>query len=289
MFKYILVPATGTDTDSPVFAAALAVARLSHGHLEFLHVRIDVEQTLAATASGDISGGFGYHQIFDSLERDVADKQRRAELAFRDLWEREKLSISRDPSVDPPSAEWQTEVGEEPAWLAEHGRAADLVVVGRAREGEAVAMDVLEACLMGTGRPLLIAPAKMPTRLSGTVAIAWKNRPEAARAVGAAQPLIELAERVIIFSVDEDADTDERSCERLRYALSWQNCHTTIQSLRKEDGRLPVETLLSAADAAQADVLVMGGYGHSRVREVIFGGFTRHVLKGADLPILMAH
>jgi len=50
-----------------------------------------------------------------------------------------------------------------------------------------------------------------------------------------------------------------------------------------------IETLLSAADAAQADVLVMGGYGHSRVREVIFGGFTRHVLKGADLPILMAH
>jgi len=153
VFKYILVPATGTDTDAPVFATALAVARLSHGHLEFLHVRIDVEQTLAATASGDISGGFGYHQIFDSLERDVADKQRRAELAFRDLWEREKLSISRDPSVEPPSAEWQTEVGEEPAWLAEHGRAADLVVVGRAREGEAVAMDVLEACLMGTRAP----------------------------------------------------------------------------------------------------------------------------------------
>jgi nucleotide-binding universal stress UspA family protein len=55
------------------------------------------------------------------------------------------------------------------------------------------------------------------------------------------------------------------------------------------DGRAPAETLLAAARAAGADLLVMGGYGHSRMREVIFGGFTRHMLSGADLPILMVH
>jgi nucleotide-binding universal stress UspA family protein len=141
---------------------------------------------------------------------------------------------------------------------------------------------------MATGRPVLIAPASAPARVSGTVAIAWKNRPEAARAVAAAQPFVQMADRVIVLSVDEDAETDEGSCERLRYALSWHNPKTTVQRL-KRDERPAVETMLAAAGAVEADVLVMGGYGHSRVREVIFGGFTRRVLTGADLPILMAH
>lgn len=141
---------------------------------------------------------------------------------------------------------------------------------------------------MATGRPVLIAPARAPSRLSGTVAVAWKNRPEAARAVAAARPFIELADRVVIISVEEDAETNERSCEMLRYALSWHNPKTIVRHL-KQEGRPPVETLLDAAGAVEADLLVMGGYGHSRIREVIFGGFTRHILTGADLPILMAH
>ncbi len=288
MFKYILVPATGVDTDASVFSTALAVARLGKCHLEFLHVRVDVQQVLTAMATADMGGGIGYDRILESLEQDVAARQRTAELAFRDFCEREGLPISSDPTTDLPSAEWRTEIGDEPAWLAEHGRAADLLVVGRAREGEAVAMDVLEPCLMATGRPVLIAPPTAPTRLSGTVAIAWKNRPEAARAVTAARPFIEMADKVVIISIEEDGETDERSCEMLRYALSWHNPKIIVRHL-KQDERPPVETLLAAAGAEQADLLVMGGYGHSRIREVIFGGFTRHVLAGADLPILMAH
>ncbi len=288
MFKYILVLATGAETDAPVFATALTVARLAAAHVEFLHLRVDVQQTLMAMATADMGGGAGYGQIFESLEHDVANRQKKAELAFREFCERERLPISSEPSTNLPSAEWRIETGGEPAWLAEHGRAADLLVVGRAREGEAVAVDVLEASLMATGRPVLIAPAKVPGRLSGTVAIAWKNRPEAARAVAAARPFVEMANRVIILSVDEAAVTDEQSSERLRYALSWHNPNTSVQRLKPES-RPPVETLLTAAGAVEADVLVMGGYGHSRMREVIFGGFTRRVLTGADLPVLMAH
>ena len=288
MFKYILVPASGAETDASVFTTALAVARLWGAHLEFLHVRVDVQRTLTAMAAADASGSAGYDQIIETLEQDVASRQRKAELAFRDFCERERLPITSDPATDPPSAEWRMETGDEPAWLAEHGRAADLLVVGRAREGETVAMDVLEASLMATGRPVLIAPAKAPGRVSGTVAIAWKNRPEAARAASAAQPFVEIADQVIILSVDEGAESDEQPCDRFHHALCWHNSKTSVQHL-KRDSRPPVETLLAAAIAAGADMLVMGGYGHSRVREVISGGFTRSVLTDADLPIFMAH
>ena len=288
MFKYILVPATGAETDAPVFSTALAVARLSGSHLEFLHVGIDVQQTLTAMAAADMGSGIGYGRMLESLQQDVAARREKAEQAFRDLCEQEEVTISSDPSTDLPSAEWRTEIGDEPACLAEHGRTADLLVIGRAREGETVAMDILEACLMATGRPVLIAPARAPGRRSGTVAIAWKNRPEAARAVVAAQPFVQMADRVIVLSVEEGAQADEGSCERLRNALSWHNPKITLQRL-KQDKRPAVETMLAAAGAVEADVLVMGGYGHSRVREVIFGGFTRRVLTGAELPILMAH
>lgn len=285
---YVLVPATGFDTDGPVFATALAAARLLPAHLEFLHVRVDVEAALTAMASADMGGGAGYGEILEALEQDAANRQSAAELAFRDFCEREGVPASADILAAVPSAEWRVETGDEAGWLAEHGRAADLVVVGRARNGEAVAMDLLEAALMETGRPVLIAPPRHPGGLGGVVAIAWKDRPEAARALAAAEPFLTKADRVVILTVAEDERTDEASTERLRHALTWRNSRTTVQQLKTGD-RSAVEVLLEGAAAAKADLLIMGGYGHSRVREVIFGGFTRHILRHADLPVLMAH
>ena len=241
-----------------------------------------------AMASADMGGGAGYDAIVRSIEQEVASRQQKAEQAFRSFCEREQLAVSSDPGTAAPSAEWRMETGDEPSWLAEHGRPADLLVVGRARDGEAVDMGMLEAALMSSGRPVLIAPARVPDRIGSTVAIAWKNRREAALAVAAAQPFVATADQVIILSVDEGSGRDEQSCERLRYALTWQNAQTTVQHLKAVGGSA-VETLLSAAGASGSDLLVMGGYGHSRVREVMFGGFTRRVLSSADLPVLMAH
>ncbi len=284
--RYILVPATGADTDAAVFAMALTTARKLSAHLEFLHVGMDVRETLAAMATADMAGGGGYGLVLDELEQEVSRRQRKAEQAFHDFCEGEGLVVSADPSTPAPTAEWRRETGDEPAWIATHGHAADLLVLGRASDDQVI--DLLEAALMTSGRPVLIAPAKPPADLGRVVAIAWKDRPEAARAVTAAQPFLRRAQQVIIFSVTEEADADTQSCERLRHALSWQNPAVSVQRLRAA-GRPAVDVLLAAAAAAKADLLVMGGYGHSRVREVIFGGFTRRVLRDADLPVLMSH
>ena len=102
MSRYILVPATGADTDAPVFATALDNRRLLPAHLEFLHVRADVQETLTAMASADMGGGMGYGQLPESLEREVASRQKKAELAFRDFCEQEKLLVSADPTASLP-------------------------------------------------------------------------------------------------------------------------------------------------------------------------------------------
>ncbi len=288
MFKYIVVPSTGADTDGPVFATALSVARLWASHLEFLHVRADVQQVIMAMAASDIGGGSGVEQIIETLDRDVTARQDKAQRDVREFCASEQIEISDALIADRTSAEWRVETGDELVWLGEHGRAADLVVVGRVREGEAVAIDVLEAALLGTGRPVLIAARKSPRVGVGTVAIAWKDTPEAAHAVAAAMPFVRRATRVVILSVEEDAKSTEPSCERLRHAVRWQNPQVTVHHLQ-QDGRHPVETMLEGVAALGADLLVMGGYSHSRMREVVFGGFTRRVLKSAELPVLMAH
>src|SRR6185503_8511123 len=104
----------------------------------------------------------------------------------------------------------------------------------------------------------------------------------------AALPFVERADRVVILSVDEGAEMEGNACERLRHALAWHNAGTIVRRV-KPAGRPAAEALLAAAAAEGANMLVMGGYGHSRTREVIFGGFTRHILTDAPLPILMAH
>ena len=288
MYKYILFPATGAETDGPVFSTALTVARLMPAHLAFLHVRLDSQAMLMAMASSDTGGGYGHPEMLETFEQEEADRQKRAELAFRDFCEAERLLVSADPSTGLPSADWRTETGNEAYWVAEHGRAADLVVLGRSGDAARGRMDVLESALMESGRPVLIAPNHARRELSGVVAIAWKGRREAARAITAAQPFLQTASKVIILSVSEETSSNEASCERLRRALSWQNFATTVNCLKPE-GRPPVETLLAAAHSTNADMLVMGGYGHSRTREIIFGGFTRRILANSDLPVLIAH
>lgn len=218
----------------------------------------------------------------------MASRQRLAEQSFRAFCEQEHLSVSCGSTVDPPSAEWTLETGDEPALLADHTRTADLLVVGRARDDEAVAIDILEAALMGTGRPVLIASPIVSRRISGIVAIAWKDTPESAKAVASSQPFLAMADQVIIYTVDDGTSRHHSSCKRLRHELSWHNSNISVHHL-KHDDRPPVEVLLNAVAGANADLLVMGGYGHSRLHEVIFGGFTRHVMNGASLPVLMAH
>ena len=149
-------------------------------------------------------------------------------------------------------------------------------------------MDVVEAALMDSGRPVLVAPRAAPASVGRVVCIAWKDTREAAGAVSAAHPFIAQAERVVILTIDEDDEPDDRSAERLQRALRWHNPHVLVQRMVREH-RSAAETLLGAAARAESDLLVMGGYGHTRLREAVFGGFTRHVLERAELPVLMAH
>jgi len=148
-------------------------------------------------------------------------------------------------------------------------------------------LDTIEGALIDSGRPLLIPPAAPLTVLPETIAIAWKATPQAARALTAASPFLSTAKQVVVLTVAEDRRAPEEEADRLMAGLRRHGVPVSVRHLRPE-AQSAADTLLSAA-VEHAALLVMGGYGHSRLREWIFGGFTLRVLRGAEVPVLMAH
>ena len=287
MIKTILVPATGSDRDSAVFASALTVARAFAAHLEFLHVRPDAAATAVAMAS-DGGGATMVGGLINRLEEEASEREGKAKQLFQSFCEREELAVQdAPPGSQAPSAQWLQEIGAEPYWVAEYGRTADLLVIGRPGEDEGVSLDTIEGALIDSGRPLLIPPAAPLTVLPETIAIAWKATPQAARALTAASPFLSTAKQVVVLTVAEDRRAPEEEADRLMAGLRRHGVPVSVRHLRLE-AQSAADTLLSAA-VEHAALLVMGGYGHSRLREWIFGGFTLRVLRGAEVPVLMAH
>ncbi len=287
MIKIILVPVTGSDRDSAVFASALAVARPFGAHLEFLHVRPDAAAVAVSMAS-DGGGATMVGSLINRLEQVAAERERKANQLFQDFCNGAGLALcDAPPAPSGPSAQWLRQIGAEPYWVTEYGRAADLVVIGRPGKDEGVSLETIEGALVDSGRPLLLPPATSVASLPETIVIAWKPTPEAARAVTAALPFLQIAKQIVIMTVAEDQHAPEEEAERLMAGLRWHGVPVSVRHLQP-DGHSAADALLAAA-REHAALLVMGGYGHSRLREWIFGGFTLSVLRSAEVPVLMAH
>jgi nucleotide-binding universal stress UspA family protein len=160
----------------------------------------------------------------------------------------------------------------------------DLTVMGRDEE---LASDRIISVLLQSGRPLLLAPHKPVEFIGRKVAIAWKATAEAARAVTAASHILSHAGSVAILSVSEDDDDSEQlSAEHLARNLAWRGIKADVRTCQSPQ-RSTSQSLLDMAYDCDADLLVMGAYGHSRVKEFIFGGVTRDLLKSSALPLFM--
>jgi nucleotide-binding universal stress UspA family protein len=181
-----------------------------------------------------------------------------------------------------------------PTLLARDGRNSDLVIVGQPdpKTGSGDEALLLEAAFMETGRPALMVPdsaaAAPPFH---RLVIAWNASREAARAVHDALPLIQAAKEVVVLVVDpEDIGIalGRTPGSGLVQYLALHGVSARLKSV--ESGRRHAgETLMAEAKSEKADLLVMGGYGHSKLREALLGGATRTLLAEAALPVLLSH
>lgn len=172
---------------------------------------------------------------------------------------------------------------------------ADLTVVGQrdpaAGGTSGVPGDFPERVMAGSGRPVLVVPytGKLPERFA-TIAIAWKETPECARAVAGALPLLRKAGKVHVLAWEgRQARPDDTGRLDLRHYLESHGVESAWHDGGPEPGGEVGDLLLSACADVSADLLVMGCYGHSRAREWMLGGASRTVLHTMTLPVLMAH
>jgi nucleotide-binding universal stress UspA family protein len=148
-------------------------------------------------------------------------------------------------------------------------------------------MPPLEAALFDSGRPVLIVPPIAPKSLARNVLVAWNHSTEQARTNAFALPLLRLAEQVTVLTV-EGGTTPGPSGEEAARHLRRNGVKTTALTL-KPGARSTGEVILDYAKTNGCDLLVKGAYTQSRLRQMMFGGATRHILANATLPVLMAH
>jgi nucleotide-binding universal stress UspA family protein len=237
----------------------------------------------------EVSSGHVVTDVINRMEEEAQQREQKAKRLFETFCRREGLAVAGTPSMQSErSASWFQENGSETYWLVEYTRTADLLVIGRPDDDQRVPSDILEAALINSGRPLLIPPSTPISALPDTVVIAWKSTPEAARAVTAAMPFLSFAKEIVIMTIAEDETTiEEQGAARLVANLCRDGFTASVR--RSQPGAQGAAETLLAAAREQAALLVMGGYGHSRLREWIFGGFTQRILHEAEIPVLIAH
>ena len=273
----ILVHLDAAPAATARLVLAATLARRHGARLTGLAV-IDIVLPPIATPDG---GGAALGALLDAMRRDALVEAEGIRTHFEETLFR--LGVA---------GEWRVAEGLTAELVARHGRTADLVVLGQPdpEGGAPNATAVFEGALFSSGRPVLMVPhAGRFADVGRRVLIAWNRRREAARAVHDALPLMAGADQVLVLTVGPQPDEagDDPSAELLRHLarhdLPAHAAHETADELDVAD------IILNRAAESGADLLVMGAYGHSRLREFVLGGATRSILRQMTLPVLMAH
>jgi nucleotide-binding universal stress UspA family protein len=173
--------------------------------------------------------------------------------------------------------------------IGKRARLHDIAVCGRPRPTDVWATELAETLLLSSGRPAILAPEGFdPTRTASTIVIAWDGSAVAARAIGCAMPFIDKAGQVEIVSVLGDRHADDLVAGAdLAPMLAHHGVKVTVTNLPYS--RNVGKTIVEHAQNVRAQMIVMGAYAHSRLKQMVLGGTTTTMLQFSSVPILMAH
>jgi len=286
-YRKVLSVLDGAASDRACLQAAQGCAEASGGHVDALHVRLDPRSYVDFT--GDAMTGDAYAQLLDSLEQDVAASAKRARAAFDDWIVDTGIKLATDPgSAAGVTASWREQTGVAEYLVAREGRLADLVVLPNAVDTEDSRRErAIERAIFDSGRPLLLVPGARDFKPIRHAVVLWNASAQSARAVEGAMPILTQAETVDVMWVDEDIEEDSVQTGLPGY-LAWHGVDASTVRLKPDD-RLMGEILTEEAEKRGADLVVMGAYTHSRLREFVLGGVTQHILENAAISVLLAH
>ncbi|MBV9331391.1 MAG: universal stress protein [Alphaproteobacteria bacterium] len=282
----VLVPVTGAPRDVVVLAGGFAAARRFGAHLEALFVRPDPVEAMPFYGEGMSSAVA--QEIMD-VSKDAASRAAKAarlnlETALREAGDEPSGATGRQAAA----ASFREVEGNFADQVKAAARLADLIVFGAGREGDRPGLEeAFDGTLIEIGRPVLLASEHVPDGFAEKIAVAWNGSIASAHAASAAIPFLKQAAAVEILTVRR-ANTEPESADQLCAYLSLHGISATSKIV--EGGERPIaDVLLKAATASGATLLVAGGYGHNRLRELFVTGTTRRVIAQAAIPCFLVH
>ncbi len=288
--RNILVPICPDVAAERQLEAALKIARRVEGHVNAVFIRPDAEAVFASLPEVARRAGV----TTAAIEQEFQEAEARARAGF-DAWRGDnKLACEPvDGFLRDTYGCFGTHVGPLEVAMLQQGRLSDLIVLNFPGAYHSATERAFDTAVFDSGRPVLLVPNTVPDDLLRHVLIAWNGSLELARAVAGALPLLHAAERVAVFTApwrnDDFLDPGDgmRQLDLPGY-LVWHGIRA--RSFRAGPEHKSVgAALLHAAAEHHATMLVMGAYTRSRVRGILLGGVTSHVLQNAGIPILMAH
>jgi nucleotide-binding universal stress UspA family protein len=281
----LVVLLDGSSRDEIKMAVAVELARRNDAHLTGL---CPLELLLPADMSFAL-GGYPELWALPDFAKQV-DSQARAKAAlietgFRELLRREGIN-----------GDWVLEPGFLIPSITRRAFVTDLIVIGQADPENPLpgsARTLIEDILMTAGRPLLLIPYAGRFDKIGTKAlVGWTPKRESARAVHDALPILAPGAKLVVLTVERpraDGDSQVLPTTEIAEHLARHGIDVSAARTVVTDGLSPADALLDYASDIGADLLVVGGYGHSRTREMIMGGVTRDLLQHMTVPVLMSH
>lgn len=288
-YRRILLPLTGTAAGEAALATALVAARIWGAHVHCLHVRVDARDV--APLAGEGLSGAMIEEMMAATERESGERADKVRTLFEKFTaDLGGVTLANNPDsaakTEGPTLSFEAIAGREEDVVAQQSRLYDMAVVPHPEAGEDVSSsDALHAVLFDSGRPVLIAPRQPPQTIGTRVCIAWNGTAESAAAVAAALPWLHQASAVRILYSDEYQRRGP-AAEGIQTYLRWHSINAEMVPFKPATREVGAG-LLGAVRDFEADLLSMGAYSHSRLRQLILGGVTRHVLENSEIPVLM--
>ena len=278
--KTILVPTEHYESMRATLETALLLARRCDSYMEGFALRFGISEFVAV----DMAGGFP----LEAFRQEGLEDEKQARQIFESFMQSNNVPRAAG-TAGGLSYGWLDDAPEGESFVGSYGRVFDVIVLGRP---DASTMRLhnkaLESGMFESGRLVLICPPSPPRQIASNVLIAWNSSTEQARATALAMPLLHMAERVTVLTVTGGAGVPGPSGDQAVGYLRRNGVAAQPMTVELE-GRSTGETVLAAASTLGCDLLIKGAYTQSRLRQMIFGGTTQHVLEHAAIPVLLAH
>ena len=280
--KCILVPIAAAPEDPATMRSALRIAEKFSAQIQVL---------FAHSLADDLKPVSGRGFDSSAIRQIVASAQEMSEKAETDVRRafQELLGQMNDENAKGYAVTAILDVVEaRPSdAVVERGGVFDLLIVAHPAGAESgTPREIAEAAMFHTGRPVMMVPHAEPKTIGDRILIGWNRSAQAGRAVANAMPFLRRAKDVFIYYVETGAKQGP-SPGHLRHYLKLHGIEAELVE-QLPDGRPIGEMLLAEAQATGADLIVMGAYSKSRLRERVLGGVTQHIFSSADLPVLVA-